>query len=84
MGATVKFKSAYPMLMLTAKKLEVAGDFHGAADDYYEAHQCALYDLMLSVSSDLARAAQEGRQRCFRQMTTRSTGGAHPGGNHDT
>lgn len=75
----MKLKNAYHYLMLNAKKLEASGEFWRASEDYYEALQSALYDLMLSVSSDLARAAQEGRARCFRQMAARNTSGGDHG-----
>lgn len=71
----MKFENSFAGLMLDAKRLEIFGDFRAAADAYYKAHRHVLYSLMLSASCDLARAAQEGRSRCFRLMASTGTKG---------
>lgn len=59
---------AFPSIMLSAKRLEQAGDYAAAQREYYRAHRIALYSLFCGVQTQEARSAQEGRYRCYRAI----------------
>lgn len=66
---------AFAEICLEAKTLEKAGDLDKAASAWYAAQRSALYRHMWPVDSDMAKAVQQSRHRCYRKMIAARKGG---------